>query len=165
MQGYIADPALPLCTVESVLRNPTVRVEYEQAIAFGGIGECLAATSAKSWGDGPWVLPLEPDDWFYPDRITYRFKKNSLYNRRFEQRRRLKKLLGKNRKLVGEAKSSTKEDFLKGLMKEQATAIRRILGVDPGAFWRAANGKSFLSLPPDIVQGELDFGDEGEPPG
>jgi hypothetical protein len=160
MQTYIADPNLPILTVESVLRNPTVRVEYEQAIAFGGIGECLAATAGKNWGKGPSVLPLEPADWFYPDRITYRFKENSLYNRRFEQRRRLKQLLGKNRKLVGDAKASTRADFLKYLTKEQANAIRRILGVGPGAFWRAAKGKTFLFLPPEFVQGQLDFGDE-----
>ena len=28
-------------------------LEYEQAIAIGGIGECLAATASKNWGDGP----------------------------------------------------------------------------------------------------------------
>src|SRR5438105_2315540 len=88
MQQYIEDPTLPEYSVESVLRCPTVRVEYEQAFAIGGIGECLAATSKKTWGAGPQILPLALDDWFYPERITYVFKENSLYNRRFEQRRR-----------------------------------------------------------------------------
>ncbi len=73
MQRYLADPST-LHTVESVLRNPTVRVEYEQAIAIGGMGECLSSTAKKNWGKGPWVMPLEAEDWFYPDRITYLFR-------------------------------------------------------------------------------------------
>ena len=94
MQGYIADPALPY-TEDDVRISPTVRVEYEQAIAIGDLGSCLSATRSKRWGDGPWVMPLEPDDEFFPDRVTYIYRTNSLYNRRFEQRRRLKELLGK----------------------------------------------------------------------
>lgn len=113
MRTYIEDPSLPQYTAESVLRSPTVRVEFEQAIAIGGIGECLAATANKTWGDGPQILPLGAEDWFYADRITYLFKAGSLYNRRFHQRRQMKQLPGKNRALVGEAKSSTKADFLK----------------------------------------------------
>lgn len=139
MQELLADPS-SMHTVESILRCPTVRVEYEQAIAIGGIGECLAATANKNWGTGPQVLPLEPDDWFYPDRITYLFRSNSLYNRRFHQRRRMKKLLGANRKLVGDAKLSTKEMFLKHLTDEQMKAIQRVFQVGPGMFWRAAKG-------------------------
>lgn len=147
-------------TVESVFRNPTVRVEFEQAISIGGIGECLEATKNKHWGAGPWIMPLEPDDWFHSQRITYLFRDNSLYNRRFHQRRRLKKLLGKeNRPLVGEAKASTKRDFLKFLTEDQARAIRRIIEVEPGEFWRAAKGRAFLDLPAEYFQPELDFGD------
>ncbi|MBM3996665.1 MAG: hypothetical protein FJ303_21300 [Planctomycetes bacterium] len=157
MRSYVEDPALPQYSVESVLRCPTVRVEYEQAIAIGGIGECLAATKAKNWGNGPQVLPLEVDDFFYRNRITYLFRSNSLYNRRFHQRRRMKKLLGKDRALVGEAKSSTKELFLKHLTSEQIRAIQRVFHVGPGQFWRAAMGRTFLVLPPEFVQKELDF--------
>lgn len=157
MQTYIQDPSLPLITVDRVLCNPTVRIEYEQAIAIGGIGECLAATANKKWGAGPQVLPLEPDDWFYPDRITYVFRSNSLYNRRFHQRRRMKKLLGIHRKIVGDAKSSTKELFLKHVTEEQAKAIRRIFHVGPGVFWRAAQGRAFLQLPREFKQGELEL--------
>lgn len=159
MQKYIADPAMPF-TVESVHAHPTLRVEYEQAIAIGGIGECLAATRSKRWGTGPQILPLQPDDWFYPHRITYVFRENSLYNRRFLQRRRMKKLLGRYRSLVGEAKSSTKELFLKGLSTEQRKSIERIFHVGTAAFWRAANGRAFLTLPPEFVQGELAFEDD-----
>ena len=47
VQDYIADPALPEWTLESVRVSPTVRVEYEQAIAIGDLGSCLSATTTK----------------------------------------------------------------------------------------------------------------------
>ena len=94
MLRYIADPSLPY-TEESVRLSPTVRVEYEEAIAIGDLGSCLSVTASKRWGDAPGVMPLEPDDEFFPDRVTYIYRTNSLYNRRFEQRRRLKELLEK----------------------------------------------------------------------
>jgi hypothetical protein len=140
----------------SVRRSPIVRVEFDQAIAIGGIGETLDATRSKHWGDGPWIMPLEPDDDFFPERITYLYRSNSLYNRRFEQRQRLKQLLGKNRKLVGEAKYFTKSLFLKKLTRDQAAAIRRCLNVEPGDFWRAVNGK-FLNLPKRSIRREFEF--------
>lgn len=136
---------------------PIVRVEFEQAIAIGGIGETLDATKSKHWGDGPWIMPLEPDDDFFPERITYLYRENSLYNRRFAQRIRMKELLGKYRKLVGTAKYWTKEVFLKHLTSDQATAIRRCFGIEPGIFWRAAQGKVLLTLPGREVQREFDF--------
>ncbi|MDB5388243.1 MAG: hypothetical protein JWM11_3889 [Planctomycetaceae bacterium] len=149
-------------TESTVLINPTVRVEYEQAIAIGGIGESLNATKNKRWGDGPWILPLEPDDQFFPERITYLYRENSLYNRRFEQRIRLKELMGKNhRKLVGDAKYFTKEIFLRQLTTDQISAIRRILQIEPGALWRAAQGKIFIPLPKREVQLEFDFSPQG----
>ena len=107
------------------MKSPTVRVEYEQAFAIGSIGECLQATAKKSWGAGPWIMPLEVDDWFFAQRISYYFRENSLYNRRFNQRRRMKKLLRAHRRLVGDAKWATKELFLKGLTEEQAEASVR----------------------------------------
>ena len=55
-------------------------------------------------------MPIEPDDVFFPDRVTYIYRGNSLYNRRFEQRQRLKELLGKRwRPLVEAAKRQTKD--------------------------------------------------------
>lgn len=164
MQEYIADPSLPMITEESVRRSPTVRIEYEQAVAIGGIAETLQATRSKHWGDGPYVLPLREDDEFFANRITYIYRENSLYNRRFEQRRRLKELLGRrHRKLVEWAKdrSTTKRIFLRDLTAEQAAAIRRILNVEPGEFWRACKGKAFLELPPRMVQLDLPFGEDG----
>ena len=77
MQEFIADPALPY-TFENVRRSPTVRVEYEQAIAIGDLGSCLSATKSKHWGEGPYVLPLEPNDPVDPFRILYVYRENSV---------------------------------------------------------------------------------------
>lgn len=164
VQEYIADPAWSEWTCESVRVSPTVRVEYEQAIAIGDLGSCLSATGSKRWGDGPWVLPLEPDDVFFPDRVTYVYRHNSVYNRRFEQRQRLKELLGKRwRPLVATAKRRTKTIFLQELTKGEADAIQRILHVGPGRFWRAVQGRECLTLAPRLVQREFDFGEDGPP--
>lgn len=148
-QGQLAERSLRSC--------PIVRVEFEEALAIGGIGETLSATRHKRWGDGPWIMPLLPDDTFFPERITYIYRENSLYNRRFEQRIRMKELLGKNRKLVGIAKYSTKDIFLKHLSSDHVHAIRQCLSVEPGIFWRAAQGKIFLDLPRRERQREFDF--------
>jgi hypothetical protein len=104
------------------------------------------------------VLPLEPDDPIHVYRIVYLYKANSLYNRRYEQRRRLKELLGNRyRPLVEAAKRRTKTRFLDRLINEEAEAIRRILHVEPGVLWQAAQGRRFLDLPPRMVQLEFDF--------
>jgi len=135
-------------------------VEYEQAIAIGDIGSCLAATRSKRWGDGPYIMPLEPDDPVAPFRIVYVYRPNSVYNRRFNQRQRMKDLLGKRyRALVERAKSKyfTKSLFLEGLTDDEAAAIRRVFGIDAGEFWRAAKSKTFLHLRPRLVQLEFDF--------
>jgi hypothetical protein len=126
---------------------------------IGGIGECLCATRSKNWGAGPHVLPLDLGDWFYPDRLTYAFKTNSLYNRRFNQRRRMKKLLGPHRRLVTDAVGATKAFFLGRLTGEQRDAIWATFRVGPGSFWRAAKGQHFLDLPVEFRQGELAFAD------
>lgn len=73
------------------------------------------------WAALAYILPVEPDDWFYAERITYQYRENSLYNRRYEQRRRLKELLGRRwRPLVEQAKYHrfTKAMFLDALTKE-----------------------------------------------
>ena len=162
IREFIADPALPY-SEESERLNPTIRIDFEQAFAFAGIGEGIAATRNKSWGDGPYILPLEPDDPVDPFRVLYVFKEGSLYNRRFEQRQRMKELLGRrNRSLVEAAKykRTTKAMFLEQLTGEQAGAIRQILGIEPGAFWRECRGKAFVDLPPRMVQLELPFQDD-----
>ncbi len=110
-------------------------------------------------------MPLQTDDELFAERITDMYRSNSLYNRRFEQRRRLKERLGKqHRKLIGEAKYYTKRIFLGNLTRDQARAIRRILKIAPGAFWRAAKGKRFLDLPKCAKQLELPFTDDPECP-
>ena len=158
VQTYIADPDLPLWTEHDMRQSPIIRVEYEQGIAYGSIGECLAATKSKYWGLGPQILPLKPDDWLYPTRITYEYRESSLYNRRYLQRMRMKELLGKRfRKLVGEAKYHTKTVFLEHLTVREARAIRNRLGCEPGEMWRAAQGKFFLTLPEPPKQLEFDF--------
>jgi len=165
VQQFIADPTLPH-TEESERRNPTVRVEYDQAIAIGGIGECMRSTRSKCWGDGPQVMPLGRDDPVDPFRILYLYKDGSAYNRRFEQRRRMKELLGKGcRSLVTAAKykHTTKAMFVAELRDDQVQAIRRILGISPGDFWKASRGKILLDLPRRELQLEFDFSDPWPP--
>jgi len=144
VQDYLADNSV-LLDEKSVKANPIVRIEYEQAIAFGGIGETLAATKSKHWGEGPYLLPLQPADWFYAERITYQFRENSLYNRRYEQRRLMKQLLGKDlRKLVGDANYKRhgweifRDNYLTPQREQQ---IESRLGLTAKEFWRAARGK------------------------
>jgi hypothetical protein len=149
-----------LSTAEQFRQHPIVRMEYEQAIAIGGIGETLMATRNKHWGKGPWVAPLQEDDEFFSDRITYIYREDSMHHRRYEQRRRLKELFGrKNRHVVEMAKDgrTTKSMFLRSLTVEQAQIIRRVLNVTPLQFWRACKGKAFLDLPPRTVQLLFDF--------
>ena len=156
----IADPTFPSYTVDVCTRSPTVRIDYAEAFSIAGIGEGLAATKSKRWGEGANILPLEPDDPVDPHHILHVFKANSLYNRRFHQRQRLRQLLGRPyRPLVSQAKYLTKRNFMLVISLHQAQAIRSILGIEPGVFWRAVKGKVFLPLPPRLNQLELDFGD------
>lgn len=135
---------------------PIVRVDWDQAYGIGRAGEVLSACKNKNWGDGPYILPLEPDDPVGGRFIRYCYKPESLYNMRFEQRNRLKELLGKQyRKLVGTAKYWTKTIFMRDLKPDEANAIRRRIHVEPGIFWRAAKGKVFLDLPKRERQREL----------
>ena len=163
VQQLISDPSLPYSET-SIRRSPPVRVEFEQAVAIGDIGSCLQATRSKHWGDGPFIVPLLPDDPVDPWRILYLYRSGSIPNRRFEQRMRMKELLGKRyRALVGEAKHFTKELFLAQLRADEAHAIQRLLSTDPGTFWRAAQGKCFLPLPPRERQLALDFAEDELP--
>ena len=162
IRSFIADPALPY-TEQSERTNPTVRIDYDQAFAIAGIGEGIYATRNKTWGDGPFILPLQPDDPVNPYRILYVYKEGSIYNRRFEQRRRLKELLGRRHRSLVEAakyKRTTKTMFLASITGEQVSAIRRILGIDAGTFWRACRGREFLNLSPRQIQLDLPFCDE-----
>jgi len=158
IQAYLADPRPPsLWTIDSVRRNPTCRVEWEHALIIGGVGESLAAARHKNWGNFIGVLPLGPDDPVHWCRILYLYKASSPYNRRVEQRKALKRILGRtHRKLVTQAMSSTKQEFLTHWLTEAgAYIIKRRLDLDPGRFWRAVKGREFLHLPKPPVQSLL----------
>lgn len=155
IRAYLADLRPPrLWTIDNVRRNPTCRVEWQDAIVIGGIGESLAAARHKNWRDFIGVLPLQPDDPVGWSRILYLYKASSPYNRRVEQRKALKRILGrKYRKLVTQAMGSTKQEFLTHwLTEEGAYVIKRRLNLEPGKFWRAAKGREFLTLPSPPVQ-------------
>lgn len=123
---------------------------------IGGVGESLAAARNKRWGEFLGVLPLRPDDPVDACRILYIYKPECPYNRRVEQRKALKRILGRHhRKWVTEAARSTKKDFLAQLDEAGAYAIKRRLGLDPGRFWRAAKGREFIGLPKSSVQMSL----------
>ena len=101
IQAHLADPRPPcLWTIEGVRRNPTCRVEWENAVVIGGIGESLAAARHKSWGPIVGVLPLEPDDPVHWCRLLYLYKPSSPYNRRVEQRHALKRILGRQHRRI-----------------------------------------------------------------
>ena len=154
IQTYLADPRPPrIWTIDSVRRNPTVRVEWDHAIVIGGIGESLSAARHKNWGDFIGLLPLQPDDPVGWSRILFLYKASSPYNRRVEQRHALKRILGRqHRPLVTLAARSTKRDFLAALSESGAHIIKRRLRLEPGQFWRAAKGRDLLDLPKPPVQ-------------
>ena len=152
----IDEPEFPFYTVEYFQESPLVQIDYEEAYAIAAIDDGLAVTSRKRWGDGPWILPLARDEYVDPYFITYSYKPNSKRRQRFEQRQRLKELLGrKHRTLVKLAQRNTKTRFLERLDEEGAAAIASRLRVDPGTFWRAAKGTAFPSLPLKPKQLEL----------
>jgi hypothetical protein len=150
IQAYLADPHLAgIWTVAGVTRHPTVRVVFEHAEVIGGQGESMAAARYKNFGHFLGIHPLRPDDPVHHCRILFNYLPSSPYNRRVEQRRTLKRILGRSyRSLVTKASRSTKRDFLKfNLTPDGARAISQRLKLDPGRFWRVAKGKEFLDLP------------------
>lgn len=119
-------------------------------------GEARSAAKYKNWGEFLGVFPLAPDDPVHPYRILYVYKATSPYNRRVEQRKALKRILGRrHRSFVTKASRSTKRDFLRTLTPADARVIKLRLRLDPGHFWRAAKGKEFIELPNARVQQHL----------
>ena len=149
IQSFLADPKLGrIWTEEAIRRTPTCRNEWEHVTVIATTGEARSAAKHKNWGRFLGVFPLAPDDPVHPFRILYIYKATSPYNRRVEQRKVLKRILGrKHRPLVTKASRSTKRDFLRTLTTADARVIELRLGLDPGHFWRAAKGKEFPDLP------------------
>lgn len=149
INSYLADPKLgQVWTEEAIRRTPTCRNEWEHVTVVATTGEARSAAKHKNWGEFLGVFPLAPDDPVHPYRILYVYKATSPYNRRVEQRKALKRILGKkHRPLVTKASRSTKRDFLRTLTADNVRAIKLRLGLDPGHFWRAAKGTVFISLP------------------
>ncbi len=149
VREFLADPELGRVWTEEALRRcPVCRNEWEYVTVIATTGEAHAAARHKNWGRFLGVRPLARDDPVHPYRILYCYTAASPYNRRVEQRRALKRILGRGyRPLVTRASRSTKRDFLKGLTPDQTRVIRLCFRIDPGRFWRAAKGREFLDLP------------------
>jgi hypothetical protein len=128
--------------------NPIIRVEFGHAFVLGRLGESLSAARSKAWGEFLSIQPLDPRDPVDPMRVVYAFKETAPYQRRFEQRGRLRRLLGKQYSpLVLRALRSTKGEFTRGLTEDETARIRARTGLRPGRFWRAAKGKEFINWP------------------
>lgn len=149
IRAYLADPKLGrVWTEEAVCRTPTCRNEWEHVTVIAATGEARSAAKHKNWGRFLGVFPLVPDDPVHPYRILYVYKATCPYNRRIEQRKALKQILGRKRRpLVTNANRSTKKDFLSTLTPADARVIKFRLGLDTGRFWRAAKGKQLIDLP------------------
>jgi hypothetical protein len=149
IRDYLADTHLGrIWTEEAIRRCPVCKNEWEYVTVIATTGESQSAAKHKNWGRFLGVFPLARDDPVHPYRIVYMYKSTSPYNRRVEQRRELKRILGKgHRSLVTKASRSTKKDFLRTLTPADVYAIRLRLKLDPGRFWRVAKGKEFVEFP------------------
>ncbi|MCE9567321.1 MAG: hypothetical protein K8U57_35415 [Planctomycetes bacterium] len=149
IQDSMTDPELGrIWRQESIRRSPTCRNEWEYVTVIATVGEAQAAAKHKRFGAFLGIFPLARDDPVHPYQILYCYKSASPYNRRVEQRRELKRILGKkHRPLVTRASRSTKRDFLRTITTDQIHAIRLRLTLDPSRFWRVAKGKEFVLLP------------------
>jgi hypothetical protein len=174
VQEYLAEPTplpmrgqcqtLKLWTLDGVRRNPPVRHEWEHTTVIAGVGEGMACAKGKtSWGRFIGILPLEPGDPVGYSRVLYVYKASNPYNQRVEQRKAIKRRLGRRfRKLVGRAFQNTKGRFLQECTDDDAQAIKRRLGLDPGRFWRVCKGREKIDIPQPPLQGLLfqDFDEE-----
>ena len=144
---YLADRRLGWSR-PSLEASPIVRVEFEHALVLGRLGESLCAARHKAWGNLFGVQPLEGKDPVHPSRIVYAFKAAAPYQRRFEQRRRLRRRLGKEyAPLVPRAMGAGKGEFLATLSEDEAARVRARTGLEPGRFWRAVKGRELIGWP------------------
>jgi hypothetical protein len=132
----------------SLRSSPIIRVEFGHAFVLGRLGESLSAARSKSWGDFISIQPLDPRDPIDPVRVVYAFKETAPYQRRFVQRTRLRRMLGKEyAPLVLKALRSGKKEFVGGLSEDERARVRARTGLEPGRFWRAAKGREFFNWP------------------
>jgi hypothetical protein len=144
---YLTDRRPGWCR-PSLEASPIVRVEFEHTFVLGRLGESLCAARHKAWGNFLGVRPLEALDPVHPSRIVYAFKAAAPYQRRFEQRRRLRRMLGKEyAPLVPRAMGAGKTAFLASLSEDEAALVRARTGLEPGRFWRAVKGRELIRWP------------------
>lgn len=122
---------------EAIIVRPPMRVEFEHAIVFSTFSEALSLRRSKSgWGTLLRIEPLRVDDALHPTRIVYQLKPSSTMRQRWEFRDTFKNILGKDRRLVGDAMRLRKRDFLAQLTEASARIIRNQLDLEPEEFWR-----------------------------
>ena len=121
IKSYLADGRTGWC-LESLQIYPVVQVEFEHAFVLGQVGESLSIARQNVWGDFLGVRPLHPHYPIDPLRVMFAFKDSAAYQKRFEQRGRLRRMLRKHyAPFVLRALRSGKGEFLSGLT-EDATA-------------------------------------------
>ena len=145
-----------------------LRVVFENVVCFGNLSEVIAwARHKKGWGKLQAVEPLQPDDPIDRWRLTCTHKEGSPYQERIDQRRDLKKLLGRYKKLVGiawdlalyewqalcsgykevfarDGKARRLEHYLDSMPGwDLAGIIRQRAGVGVDSFWRLVKGVKF----------------------
>lgn len=141
-------------SAEYVWRDTPINLEFEEGIVVGSLAECINAGAGKNWGKLIGIKPLQPTDGVLPR--NNRYTERSRYNRRFLQRKALKKRLGKDyAKLVVRAMGFSKARFLEVVTEEQKARIKARLDLEPGDFWRAAKGSLILDLPKPPQQLEM----------
>jgi hypothetical protein len=152
VSGHLADRR-PGWSRTSLEASPIVRVEFQHAFVLGRLGESLCAARHKAWGDFLGVRPLEARDPVHPSRLAYAFEATAPYQRRFEQRRRLRRMLGKEYShLVPRAMGAKKAEFLAGLSEHEAARVRARTDLGPGRFWRVVKGREFIAWPKSLRQ-------------
>jgi hypothetical protein len=114
--------------------------EHAQAVGtFGG----MFHVGKKSWGKFLGFRPLAPEDPYHPFRWLFVYPmEGNPWSERCDQRMDLKRLLKKDKALVGMAMGNTQQDFLRMLAATPggAAAILDRVGVVPAQFWRLVKG-------------------------
>lgn len=152
VREHMKDPVFgSMWTPERLKRSPPVRVEYETTTVISGIGEGMSIGRGKNWGDVLGVFPVRPEDPVHPTRMLYIYKENNPYNKRFEQRERMRAMMpARYKKLVSRALRTQKKWFLEELTDDAITAIREALRLGPEEFWRAAKGRAWVAFPETV---------------